>query len=60
KVQYRNRKTKHQKRKTWGLSAHHQTRLNTDWRFLTGVDALVSKQSGGNFRDSEYSEGTLG
>ena len=53
-------KTKHQKPKTWGLSAHHQTRLNTDWRLLTGVDALVSKQSGGNFRDGEYSEGTLG
>ena len=53
-------KTKDQNRKTWGLSSHYETRVDADWHFLTGVDALFSKHSGGNFRDGEYFEGTLG
>ena len=53
-------KTNDQNRKTWCLSSHYETRVDADWHFLTGVDALFSKHSGGNFRDAEYFEGTLG
>lgn len=49
-----------QDRDTWGLTAGFSNKLNANWRFIAGVDALYSDSAEGDFRDGEYAKLRLG
>jgi hypothetical protein len=47
-------------RRTWAASGGYEYKVSDDWRFIAGLDALVSRDDTNSFRDGEYVEASLG
>ncbi len=62
RLEYRteNGTTVTQDRITWAVSGGYEYKVSDDWRFIAGVDALISRADTNSFRDGEYVEASLG
>ncbi|MEL7345741.1 MAG: hypothetical protein AAFN59_12920, partial [Pseudomonadota bacterium] len=49
-----------QDRDTWGLVGGYSTKVNENWRFIAGLDALYSDSAEDDFRNGEYTRLRLG
>lgn len=49
-----------QDRDTWAVLAGYEYKVNDDWTFMAGLDALVSDSDQSAYRDGEYVEARLG
>lgn len=47
-------------RDTWQLSGFYETKVNSDWRFVSSLDAVISESDQSSFRDGRYVEARLG